>query len=518
MVKLLKYCLLTVFTLSVCSYNAQKINFTQEEIEFIEKSPVILLGYDPNWPPYEIYENGKYSGICNDFIQIISKRTGLKIKPEKDLTWEQSFEKLKKNEIQMVPGAGITEERLKDLIFTDNYIKLPWVVVTRKEFTKKIDTLTEFNYKNVSIPRDYLQHEILKRDFPKINLIIRNNFAECLQDVTSGVSVATVGSLGAISYFINETSSTDLTIADYTHYQDYDVAFAFPKKQIILRNIVQKGLQSISKDERNKIFSKWTEINVKKEYNYAKLWNFFIGTGIVLAIIILVFFISNKILRKEINHRKSIEKELSKTLEKINKQNDDKTILLQEIHHRVKNNLQIIISLLRLQANTHTNQEVKEALQEAIERVNSISMVHEHIYKNPNLAEIDLTAYIQNLGEELKRIFIKNKEIHINIQCNDTQLDIRPIIPLALILNELFTNSLKYAFNEQNSASIDIDLKIQDNQLIMVYKDSGKWFNNIYTRNFGTYLIEIFTDQLNGTFVRENDLETKYLFEFKDYK
>ncbi|MFN5415468.1 MAG: histidine kinase dimerization/phosphoacceptor domain -containing protein, partial [Flavobacteriia bacterium] len=326
-----------------------------------------------------------------------------------------------------------------------------------------------------------------------------------------------VGSLGTISYFINETSSTDLTIADYTHYQDYSVAFAFPKNQIILRNIIQKGLQSISKDERNKIFSRWTEINVKKEYDYSKLRSFFIIVGIILAVIILIFFISNKILRKEINQRKSIEEELSKTLDKVNKQNDDKTILLQEIHHRVKNNLQIIISLLRLQANTHTNQEVKEALQEAIERVNSISMVHEHIYKNPNLAEIDLTAYIQNLGEELKRIFIKDKEIHINIQCNDTQLDIRPIIPLALILNELFTNSLKYAFSEQNSGSIDIDLKIQNDKLIMIYKDSGKWFNNIYTRNFGTYLIEIFTDQLNGSFNRENEIGTKYIFEFKDY-
>ncbi|MFN5416386.1 MAG: transporter substrate-binding domain-containing protein, partial [Flavobacteriia bacterium] len=188
MVKLLTYNILILLTLSFSLGFTQQIKFSKEEQDFIKKSPVILFGYDPNWPPYEIYENGKYSGICNDFIQIISKRTGLKIKPALNLSWEKSFEKLKKNEIQMVSGAGITEERLKDLIFTDNYIKLPWVVVTRKEFTKKIDTLTDFNYKNVSIPRDYLQHEILKRDFPKINLIIRNNFAECLKDVSSGIS------------------------------------------------------------------------------------------------------------------------------------------------------------------------------------------------------------------------------------------------------------------------------------------------------------------------------------------
>ncbi|MFM7856669.1 MAG: hypothetical protein ACKO96_33280, partial [Flammeovirgaceae bacterium] len=85
-----------------------------------------------------------------------------------------------------------------------------------------------------------------------------------MKDVSQGISVATVGSLGSIAYCMNEVGATDLEIANYSHYQDYGVAFAFPKKDTTLRNIIQKGLDQISEAEKNKIFAKWTTINIKK--------------------------------------------------------------------------------------------------------------------------------------------------------------------------------------------------------------------------------------------------------------
>jgi two-component sensor histidine kinase len=494
----------------------QKLKFTDIEQQWMKENPVIYFGYDPNWPPYEIYSSGTYSGICADFIEKISKSTGLIFLPKDNMTWEKSFEELKKNELMMVPGAGITEERKKHLIFTENYIRLPWVIVTKDE-TKKINHLRDLNNQKVSIPLGYLQEDILKNDFPKIKLQLRKNFSECLQDVSSGRSIATVGSLGSISYFINETGSKDLSIASYTHYEDSKVAFAFPKEQEILRNIIQKALENISISERNKIHSKWISINVQNENDYKKFWEYFtLSLGLVIVIFV-VFYFWNKSLRKQIDLRKKIENELSHTLDEVNKQNNDKTILLQEIHHRVKNNLQIIISLLRLQANSHTNKDVQHALNEAIERINSISLVHEHIYKNPNLAEIDLTKYILNLGEELKRIFVRDFEIHLNVNTNSTALTIKPIVPIALILNELYTNSFKYAFQNKSEGNINIELFFEEKKLVLLYSDDGEWFNNSYTRNFGTYLIEIFTEQLNGEFTLNKENHTKYRFEFLDY-
>ena len=494
----------------------QKIDLSPAEKQWVERNPVVYFGYDPNWPPYEIYSKGKYSGMCADFLSKISRETGIKFVPLKNMTWAKTFSGLTNGELKMAPAVGITPDRLKSLVYSEIYIKLPTVIVTSRD-NQHLKDLKDLYGKKVSIPKNYLQEEILKRHHPKIKLVLRNNFAECLQDVSSGESVATVGSLGSISYFIKENAFSNLIISGHTHLKTNGVAFAFPKDQDTLRSIVDKALKTISPDERSKIYSKWITINLQKEYNYTRVWKYVIVISTILLVVLILFYLWNKSLRKQINLRKQIEAELSSTLEQVNKQNNDKTILLQEIHHRVKNNLQIIISLLRLQANSHTNSDVQDAIYEAIERVNSISLVHEHLYKNPNLGEIDLSGYIKNLGEELKRVFIKDFDIDISVKTNDTQLNIKAIIPLALILNELITNSLKYAFRNTRKGGISVELFIEDGTLHFHYKDDGEWFQNDYSRNFGTYLLEIFTEQLNGVYEKLPGDFASYRFAFKDF-
>lgn len=511
---MLKYLLPFLVFFFTSNLSAQNLSFTEEEQDFINKHKLIYFGYDPYWPPYEIYSNGKYRGVCADYIKIIEKKTGIKFLPLKNLTWEKSFDLLKKNQLMMVPGAGISEERKKTLIFTDNYVRLPWVIVT-KQGNSKYKKLHDLNNKTISIPKDYMQMDIIPKEFPKIKTLQRNNFEECLQDVSLGVTEATVGSVGTITYFINQTGSYDLTISAYS-YDKHSVAFAFPKQQVILRNIVQKALKSISLDERNKINSKWVSIHFDSNINF-EFWRYLILSIGVILIVFVFILLWNKSLRKQVNLRKKIELELSKTLDEVNKQNNDKTVLLQEIHHRVKNNLQIIISLLRLQSNSNPNRDTQNALNEAIERINSISLVHEHIYKNPNLAEIELSKYINDLGEELKRVFIKDKEVNFEITTNNIQLSIKSIIPIALILNELITNSLKYAFRNKEEGTIFITFSINaDSNLSMVYSDDGEWFQNEYTRNFGTYLIEIFTEQLSGSYSKLETNNAAYEFKFID--
>ena len=107
---------------------SQELDFTKEELEFIENNRIVYFGYDPNWSPYEIYSNGKYSGICGDFLDLISKKVGVKFIPLKNMNWEKSYKDLKNDNISMVTAAGISKERLEFLIFTDTYIKLPVVL------------------------------------------------------------------------------------------------------------------------------------------------------------------------------------------------------------------------------------------------------------------------------------------------------------------------------------------------------------------------------------------------------
>lgn len=512
----MKFLSLSIFLVFSFSLYSQTIDLTDAEKKWVKEHKEIYFGYDPNWPPYEFYQDGKYTGIAGDFVHRIGKKLGIKFVPIKNITWDRSYKLLLDEGLSMAPAVAVTEGRQKELIYSAPYIKLPAVIATKKE-DKHLNHLNKLHYKRISIPRGYMQQEYLEINHPQIKLTLRNNFAECLQDVSSGRSVATVGSLGSISYFIKENGFSNIVVTAHTGMDSIDVAFAFPKSQDTLRNLINKALKTIGGHERSKIYSKWITINLNAEYDYTTMWRYIIFIGAIVIIIIFSFYFWNKLLRREIKQRKQIEHELSRTLLEVNKQNENKTVLLQEIHHRVKNNLQIIISLLRLQGNTHTNQDVKDALQEAIERINSISMVHEHIYKNPNLVEIDLKSYISNLGEELKRIFIDSKEIKIDVKCHDTKLEIKPMIPLALILNELYTNSFKYAFKNKTNGHISIELFIEDEVLHLLYNDDGEWFNNSYTRNFGTYLIDIFTDQLNGHYVRNVEPSCAYSFSFKDF-
>lgn len=512
----LRFLILPLFTLTVFHLFSQVPEFTEGEREWIRRHPVVYFGYDPNWPPYEIYSKGKYTGICGDFVEEISERTGIQFVPIKNTTWEKTFRLLIQDSLMMAPGVGISPDRLKHLIYSEVYVKLPAVIATRKE-NSEINTLGKLAHKRISIPRGYLQEEMLKRDHPEIYLTLRDNYAQCLEDVSFGRSIATVGSLGSISYFITEGGFSNLTISGHASLKNTGVAFAFPKNQDTLRDIVDKALKTISPDERSKINSKWIKINVNKEYDYKGFWKYATIITIIVFVVLLLFYLWNKSLRKQIDLRKEIEAELSNTLDQVNKQHNDKTVLLQEIHHRVKNNLQIIISLLRLQANSHTNSDVQDAINEAIERVNSISLVHEHLYKNPNLGEINLQLYIKNLGEELKRAFTKDLDITFHVKTNNTKLNIKAIIPLALILNELITNSLKYAFRNRQKGEIFIDLFIENDTLHFRYRDNGKWFHNDYSRNFGTYLLEIFTEQLNGTSEKLPEEFASYHFAFKDF-
>lgn len=199
----------------------------------------------------------------------------------------------------------------------------------------------------------------------------------------------------------------------------------------------------------------------------------------------------------------------------IHKQNEEKTMMLKEIHHRVKNNLQVITSLLRLQSRELENEEAISKFRDTTNRVIAMSMIHEKMYQSEELSKINLEEYFSSLSDDLLSSYQVGFPIEITIQCSIETLGMRPIVPLALIFNELFSNSLKYAFTDQQSASIEIELIKQDNDLFtLTYKDNGTWKTPIRPDSFGLELINALTEQLEGKMEFHHEPETKYIFDF----
>lgn len=207
--------------------------------------------------------------------------------------------------------------------------------------------------------------------------------------------------------------------------------------------------------------------------------------------------ILNTQLQKELSERKKIEEKMKISLR-------EKEILLKEIHHRVKNNMQIISSLLSLQSRYIRDPKDLELFMDSENRVRSMALVHEKLYQSKNLTRIDFESYIRELIAHLSHFYnINLNEIKINVDVKNIYLNIEEAIPCAQIINELISNSMKYAFQGKNSGQIDVLFYKNDiEKYVLVIKDNGIGlpdnFNLENSKSLGLQLVTALNGQLKG--------------------
>lgn len=189
----------------------------------------------------------------------------------------------------------------------------------------------------------------------------------------------------------------------------------------------------------------------------------------------------------------------------------EREILLSEIHHRVKNNLAVVTGLMELQSAYISEEKTLNVLKESQNRVKSIALLHEKLYENKTLKEIEIRAYVKELTYFINQsLQIEGKNIQIHMQIDDVNLEVIYAMPFALLLNELINNSYKHAFHNRPYGNIYIDFKSNKNEFLLNYRDDGVGFEySEETRkdSLGLNLIESFSQQLNGNFNFSNSTE-----------
>ncbi|MGV3631054.1 MAG: histidine kinase dimerization/phosphoacceptor domain -containing protein [Bacteroidota bacterium] len=249
--------------------------------------------------------------------------------------------------------------------------------------------------------------------------------------------------------------------------------------------------------------------------NQSQIFAFAFNILICFAIICYLLWQNMKTSQDAEQQLQQAKSFLEDQFELINKQNDEKTVLLKEIHHRVKNNLQVIVSLLRLQLRDIKNEDDSSKFNESINRVMTMSLIHEKIYQTEDFSNIDLEDYFQTLAKDMVVSFQLEKEISFDISCDVKNLGLKPIVPLALIFNELLSNSIKYAFEEQPHPEICMNMhEISEDSINLMYSDNGKWREPVKTHSFGIELIDALSEQLNGKYEVTYEQGTKYHFYF----
>jgi PAS domain S-box-containing protein len=223
---------------------------------------------------------------------------------------------------------------------------------------------------------------------------------------------------------------------------------------------------------------------------------------------------ANQSLQKEVNERKAAERQVLNSLQ-------EKEVLLKEIHHRVKNNLQIISSLLNLQTRGIQDAGTLQAMRDSQMRIRSMALIHERLYQSPSLASIDFGEYVKSLTVDLFRTYRGHAGgIQLEIKVDEVFLSLDYAVSCGLILNELMTNSLKYAFPNGRNGTIWVELHCTpEHMLNLRVADDGvgipAGFDVFNTKSLGLQLVNNLVRQLDATIEVETSGRTSFLISFK---
>tara|TARA_R110001592_G_scaffold68674_2_gene210613 strand:+ start:3859 stop:6876 length:3018 start_codon:yes stop_codon:yes gene_type:complete len=326
-----------------------------------------------------------------------------------------------------------------------------------------------------------------------------------------------------------EFSGINLTHPEYVQYSfklepiDNDWFPSTKKTSATYSNLAPGKYKFLVKARNNEGI--WTQEAASFEFTISspfwQTWWFYL----ILALLIsyLLFKVTTYREKRHIKISKELEKKVRERTILIEKQRDEKEILLKEIHHRVKNNLQVINSLLSIQSSYTDDPKSLALFDEAKNRIRSMALIHEKMYQTGDLAHIDFQDYILALTDDLISTYSINTDIFLDIKIDEVKFDIDTIIPIGLLLNEIISNTLKYAFIDRPKGRIIIHLtQIDNNSFTLIAGDDGIGMDaHILDQedvSLGMELIKIFVEQLDGTIKRLEKKGTVYQIDFKSRK
>ena len=239
-----------------------------------------------------------------------------------------------------------------------------------------------------------------------------------------------------------------------------------------------------------------------------------VGTASIIIIIVVYFsrvlHLRDESLQKNVSALRTKNKEILAHQAK-------QELLIKEVHHRVKNNLQIISSLMSLQSNSVTDENVLEVLNQSKARVHAIAMIHQKLYQNDTLGQVDFKSY---LDEILTTQHLINNNLQYYLDSEVVLLHLDIAVPLGIVVSELFTNALKHAYHNIENPTLNVSLKSQNKEFELLIKDNGVGFKeDFHLENQSTLGMEIITtliDQIDGDLFIYNDNGACFKINFKD--
>jgi two-component sensor histidine kinase len=272
---------------------------------------------------------------------------------------------------------------------------------------------------------------------------------------------------------------------------------------------VQAKYETEKKEQNIRLLEKENNLQQNRLLQASYTRNWILG-GTMLLLVIVALLMRNIKLKQRTSKRQKIQQlEIERQNGVLRHLINEKEWLLKEIHHRVKNNLQIVMSLLNSQSAYIDNEPARTAIHDSQHRVHAMSLIHQKLYNSEDLSSIDMSVYIRELASYLADSFNTGQRIRFQYDIQPLEMDVSQAVPLGLILNEAITNSIKYAFPDNRSGAVSISLSnTAINQYLLTISDNGIGIaSNLADKKIGSLgmsLMQGLSEDLNGNFSIEN--------------
>jgi len=457
------------------------ISWTEEELAFMQAHPVIQLGVDPAFTPFEfIDKDGEHRGISADYLSIIREKTGLRFEVRKGLTWPEAYEKALAGELDAMPAISLTEDRAEHFLFSMPYYFSKRVIVIR-DSEMGISGISNLDRMTVAVQRNSSHHSYLLA-YPKINLSLYDSAEEALTAVANGSERAYIGNLATSNYLIVTNALTNLKFIAFENENQQALYFAARKDWPELISIVDKALDTITEEEKLAINSKW--IDLESDIDMDRIMRAIAVAGAFAAVILAVSIFWNVRLRKEVREREKAQASLEIAKKAADEANEFKSSFLARMSHEIRTPLNAITGMAHLLKKTDIsptqNMYISRITQASGNMLNIINDILDFSKIEAGKVDLEITSF--NIGQVIQEV-VNIISYRIDEQGIALKIITDPNLPgwffgdpkrIEQILLNVLNNAVKFTTEGEVSLEIGLEEKKSDQvHLVFTVKDTG---------------------------------------------